>query len=621
MSRKTKSSLAKPIDSSEKKHWMTPHLMFVIVAVVILFLYGRTINYGYTVDDGIFIQKHEHVQQGIKGIPAIFSSGSMEGYNNTRGLQPYRPLTLTTFAIDKEIAGDDPTFGHLVNVLIYLLLALVLIQLLGKLIPSCHPYYILTIALLYFVHPSHIEVVANIKSRDELLAAFFGLLALNSLIDKKVTFSNLKTWVLPFVFFILSLFSKESIITIVPISFCVYVILRKWNMKDSLFQMLPMALASAIFLLIRQIVLPQNVYSESQRLITDSTLFGDLSFSEAWGTRFVFLAEYLRILVWPLPLSWDYSYNQLPVKNLGDPWVILSIAIHAGLLLIAYLLRKKSPLISFGILFYFLAFMVTNNILIIIGANVAERLLLLPSLGYILFLVAAIQLIFSSNIALQKKSTLIAGLGFFVFYCFVSIGHIPVWQSNYTLFKAGAESSPNSSRANIALATVSRELASNASAGKDSVRFYYQEAIKYYNRGLAIYDGDKSWNVYIGMCYLALGDTSNSISSFVKSMQGDSSVKYALHETARLYGARGNFDSSIYFAKKMVGRYPEDVDGYNMLTGAYFGRHSLDSAILFARQAFQRDSTNVDAIRNLVMVNMASGNPELAAYFEKKLRR
>src|SRR4029078_8651082 len=104
-------------------------------------------------------------------------------YDGRKGLQAYRPFTLLSFAVEKDLFGNKPAAAHFINVLIYALLLLVVYKLLTKLFPETSYQLLIMIALLYLVHPVHSEVVASVKSRDELLAGLFGFLALAAFLD------------------------------------------------------------------------------------------------------------------------------------------------------------------------------------------------------------------------------------------------------------------------------------------------------------------------------------------------------------------------------------------------------------------------------------------------------
>jgi tetratricopeptide (TPR) repeat protein len=99
------------------------------------------------------------------------------------------------------------------------------------------------------------------------------------------------------------------------------------------------------------------------------------------------LGRYLGLLVFPVTLSSDYSYHQIPLYgesgNLsGDRLAWASLALVSALLVTAVVLRRRYPFVSWGLLFFFLAILPTSNLLFPIGSIMAERFLYLPSVGF-----------------------------------------------------------------------------------------------------------------------------------------------------------------------------------------------------------------------------------------------
>src|SRR5436190_1766301 len=94
------------------KKVLFPYLVLPLLAII---LYSNTFNYSYTMDDDVYITQHRSVQKGFRGIGEIFSHGSLYGFNQVGGTQPYRPVYLLTFAIEKEIGKNTAASRHIMN--------------------------------------------------------------------------------------------------------------------------------------------------------------------------------------------------------------------------------------------------------------------------------------------------------------------------------------------------------------------------------------------------------------------------------------------------------------------------------------------------------------------------
>ena len=163
---------------SEKKSYRV--LFYAIVCFFFAFLlYANTLNHSYVLDDGGLISDNWVVTKGVQGIPIILKTTYWYGSNIV--LNTYRPLTLVMFAIEWQLSPNNPFLGHFINVLFYAISCLLLFIVLKKYLSSVHIVIPLAITLLFAAHPIHTEVVANIKSRDEIMSFFFLMLTLLSL--------------------------------------------------------------------------------------------------------------------------------------------------------------------------------------------------------------------------------------------------------------------------------------------------------------------------------------------------------------------------------------------------------------------------------------------------------
>ena len=168
--KKSQPSKSKPISK------IFPIVVFILGFV----LYANTLGNGYAFDDSIVITDNQFTQKGFAGIPDLLTKDFFEGlYGKSLELTGgrYRPLSLVSFAIERGIFGDNPLIGHLVNALIYGLCCLFLFHVVARFTSytSSIPY---VTSILFCFHPIHTEVVANIKSRDEILCFLFLMLTI-----------------------------------------------------------------------------------------------------------------------------------------------------------------------------------------------------------------------------------------------------------------------------------------------------------------------------------------------------------------------------------------------------------------------------------------------------------
>lgn len=208
-------------------------------------LYANTIGHSYNMDDNLVTINHRLTSKGITAIPEIFTSPY---YQDDQGYAyEYRPVVLTSFAIEHSLFGESPQVSHFINVLLYAFTGLILFLLLQQLFPDLNTLLSLSVALLFVVHPIHTEVVANIKNRDEILSLMFGMAAFYCAL-KFVRESKWKYSIPISVLYLAGLLSKMSIVPFVLIIPFGLVFFLKPSFKQLITVQLPLILIAMFFI-------------------------------------------------------------------------------------------------------------------------------------------------------------------------------------------------------------------------------------------------------------------------------------------------------------------------------------------------------------------------------------
>ena len=248
-----------------KKDPAVYYAVFTLIIACFVF-YGNTLHLKYAYDDLMVITGNQFTKEGFHGIGDILTTDFFTGFfgkdQNMVSGGRYRPLSLVTFALEYQFFGENPMIGHLVNVLLFSGVCILLLILLRKLAKSRGfkqeqgKWYFsvpFLVCLLFIAHPVHTEVVANIKSRDEILAFLFCLLTLyfsiKFLEDRKVKhalFSNLS--------FFLALLSKENSVTFLLVQPVTLYFFTRNKTQTNLVTVIPLIISTVVFLLIRQTV-------------------------------------------------------------------------------------------------------------------------------------------------------------------------------------------------------------------------------------------------------------------------------------------------------------------------------------------------------------------------------
>jgi len=556
----------------------------IVLVLAVLLLYGNSVNYNFTIDDNVFYVKHQSVQKGISGIPETFTYGSLEKYNGMTGLQPYRPVTLSSFAIQKQLFNNSPAKAHLINVLLYALLVLVLFNVLLKLLPDVHPLVCATIVLLFTVHPVHTEVVASVKSQDELLSVLFALLALSyaTTLIKGETFS-VKYCILSVACYSLALLSKEGVFAMILIFPLVFWLLLSQSIKRSVLYSLPYVAAGLLFLFARHLVLSGQIQNY-QNTIMENVLYGAKGFAQVTATKMEILFHYQRLFFVPWPLSWDYSYNEVPVVDWSSPIAWVSLLLYGAMLIFALMKVKKQPVISFGILFFLIMLAPTANLFFLNGSTVSERFLFFPSLGLIITVVYVATRFLKVDMlnftgAGIKKFNWIFGV-VIISFAFLSFIRSSDWESNFSIYKAGVEHAPNSTRTNLSFGNQLLQKGDSETSRPAKIE-YYTDALKYFKRSTDILPANKDALYGIGLCYASLGDKVKSYESYQRTL--------------------------MY--------YPKHRSALNNLGTAFFGEQKYDSAYMYFKRCYDADSSFPKSSQNLAIYYYTVGDYNHAIQF------
>ena len=562
--------------------------LFIIILMAIAFLVNAaTIRYNYTLDDPFFTKDNPLVREGTASIPEFFKHAAYYGVFKNHDAS-YRPLLLISFAIEKEFAGFNPHLSHLINLIIFCLQIMALYLLLRRIFKQYSAFIPFFIVLLFELHPIHTEVVASIKSRDELLALLFtAMCTLQSF--KYIDTSKMKHLILSGVYFFIALMAKETPITfvaLVPISIYFF---RDVKMNRIITACIPYVAVAAVYMMMRAAF----IESDGQKvviLVNNNALMAATNSSEKLATALFIQLKYLVLLVLPHPLSWDYSFNQIPIIGLGNPKALLSIVVFGGLLAYTAINIKKKDVFAYCIIFYAASVVITSNIFVDIGATMAERFVYTGSLGFCIAVVFLVARLFKAD--LTELSYANSAKVFYVLipiaalYSVKTFARNEVWQSNIALYEDGVITAPESWRTHNLLGV---EYTKKLKDEKDPAvkKELFTKAIENFNKSLEVLPGSPEVWMLKGYAYEFAGNDDSAITNYRVAIRLDASAKAASN-----------------------------------LGGVYLRRQQLDSAIAILLPIVQRDTTQTDVLTNLAAAYGNKGNfPEALKYYGIAMRK
>lgn len=590
----------------------------LILAVLAFLLYAGTLTHEYAQDDDIYTRKNTFVQQGISSFPKLFSQGSLVGFDGTN-VADYRPLVLVSFALEKSLFGNSPKAGHFINIMLYLACSLVLFSLCRKLFRNYPIYLSFLITLLFVAHPIHTEVVANIKSRDELLCFLFGCISLNYGLSYAFN-QKIKLLVISTVCFFSALLCKENGFTYLVLLPLILYFFSDLSIKKIAQLAALFLLVAAINLAIRAAVL-DSLFLTKQLVLMDNSLMAASNYSERLATTFTMLLKAISLLFIPLNLSFDYSYNQFPVVGWTDVSVLLSVVIHLGLTVLAISRLKRKNLFSFVVLFYLISYSLTANVLYLIGSSFAERFLFAPSFAFCVALPFLVAMIFKVDLKSKLSDTPFKMLALIsiviILFGFKTVSRAKVWKNNHTLFESGIESAPNSARVHYAYANEFRETV-EASTDMYVKMEAASKGLSEFKKGLAIYDKDARIYYNMGVIYYNINQLDSAKIVYDKAIRMKPDYAEALNNLGVIYFNEKKYAEAQSFFKKATDSNAQYSDAFANLGACYHNTGDAKSAIPFYKRAVELNPSNSNVLRNLSMAYAAIGDSAMAAYYNQQ---
>ncbi|NDC42906.1 MAG: hypothetical protein EBZ77_15375, partial [Chitinophagia bacterium] len=360
-------------------------LIGLALAGIAVLAYINTLGLGYALDDFTVIKNNSIVTKGISAIPEILSTPYRRGWFITTN-DLYRPLSLVMFATEWQLGGGEPGAGHFMNVLVYAGSVFFLFTFLHRFFEGKRLVAATVATLLFALHPLHTEVVANIKSRDELLCFFFAFASLNVYLNY-MTHGKTQQLLLASLLFFLSFLSKETVISFLFVIPFVFVAYHNSNKTRTIAISISAVVVTILFLALRFAVLRSyNANTTSEVSFIDNFLTKAPNAASGFATEVLILGQYLLQLVVPNPLVCDYCYNSIPYATIGNVWVIASLVAYLALAVtgIYRLVKFRKDPYAFAILFFLSTLALFSNIPFLIGAAKAERFLFFASAGFCL---------------------------------------------------------------------------------------------------------------------------------------------------------------------------------------------------------------------------------------------
>jgi hypothetical protein len=412
----------------------------------------------------------------------------------------YRPGSIIVFSIQWAAGGGDPALFHAVSIALYGALALVVYRLARLVLPTAPAW---ATAALFAVHPVHTEAVASAVNQSELIVALLltGATAVYIAGRRAGPLSWRRSGIL-LGMYAAACFTKEHGVVLPGLLAAAELTVvspgRSWRERMAVTR--PFYLASVAvglgFIALRSAVLQGDlVGSFTAEALAGSTAYGRLL------TMLAVVPEWGRLLLWPAHLQTEYTPQEIvAAMGWGAPQ-LLGLALVALAALGVVVLRRRQPVAGFAILWMAVALVPIHNVLAPTGVILAERTLLLVSVGTALLIGAgAARILTAPSVTAPGRRALAAGFGILILSgAWRTAARYPVWRDHFTAFRFMVIDAPSSYKAHFGYADLLAQRGRNAEAETG-----YRRAIELFPSAPRPYQGLGNLYRRNGLCWGAI---------------------------------------------------------------------------------------------------------------------
>jgi len=575
------------------------------LAAITWLIFSQTLAHQFvTYDDPNYVYQNTNVTAGLSLASVVWAFTRAVGGN-------WHPLTIISHMFDCQMYGLKPAGHHFTNVFLHttavILLFLVLRQMTGTLWHSAF------VSALFAIHPLHVESVAWVSERKDVLSAVFFMLTLGAYIRYIRTLS-LTSYVFVVLLFAAGLMSKPMLVT-VPL---ILLLLDYWPLRRLAAPASPdkpgrqrrvkdHANIWRIFLekipLLFLSIASCAATVLAQRHFIDP--IGHLSLSDRLGNAAVATIVYLRQLVWPSELSVFYPH---PRHNLSLAQVLAAALFLLAISTAAFLYRRKYPYCLTG-WFWFLGMLVPVSGIVQVGAQAhADRYTYLPQIGLYMLVTWFV----ADTVSSRRHHRVLLGT---TMACSIVILMWPAWkQASYwrdgrTLWEHALAVNPQNDTAHISLCDL--DLRENR----------VTDAIFHARKAVEIRPGSVDAHSRLGVALSELGQNEEAKTQFQKALETGQIRPRIHYNLATLLLNSGQLAEAIAEFEKELQIQPDFVEAHNNLGIALASKGDLESALVHFQKAAELDPNLPKVHYNIARILLRESRLDQAvAHLQKELQ-
>jgi tetratricopeptide (TPR) repeat protein len=560
----------------------------LVVLGAALAAYVPTVGHGFAFDDDIVIVRNRHLRS-LAGIPDLLTRTEWAGGGIE--LRQWRPLTALTYAANHALTGLAPWSYHLANVLLHALAALLVLRLGRRW--GLSPGAAGLAALLFAVHPIHVEAVANVVGRKDVLATVL-LLAMALLHEPALRRGGARL-ALPILAYAGAMLSKE--VGVVGVGL---VLLQDLLLPDPP-GLVPRRRRVALYAgYAAALVAYLAAYSAVAGLGAPPAIpFVDNPAAHGPGairvlTAIAVIGKGLLLQLLPAGQSPDWSFDAIPlVRSPLDPRLLAAATILLACTAAAIALRRRAPVFSLALGWYLVTLLPASNLLFPVGTLFGERLLYAPSVAFAILAGIGLAALLRP---VPRRIQVVATAAVAITLAGTTVRYSAAWADEAALFRLAASNAPRSAKVHHKLAEV---LLRDGRAA---------EALPEIRRAIGILPGDARAEALHADVLRALGQTEDARAALLRALAADPRSADALYGMGRLARDAGRLDEAAGYWRRAIEADPRHAAALADLASYHLVRGETGLALALSERAVAANDAQANAWYNLGMIRRAGGD-------------
>ena len=561
----------------------------IALIALVWIVFGQTLNHRFVnFDDGSYVYRNSQVLRGIsiEGIKWAFTHPVAANWH---------PLTIISHMLDCQWFGVSPAGHHFTNVVLHtvaaLLLFFVFVNMTGKLWQSAF------VAAVFAVHPLHVESVAWVSERKDVLSAVFFMLTVIAYVHY-VRRPSIVRYLLVVVSLALGLMAKPMLVT-APF---VLLLLDYWPLgrgqitedrrRRAKFGHLSSVVSPLILEKIPLFIL--SAAASAAALMTQArsiNLIKHISISSRIGNAFVSLMTYVKQTILPRNLAVFYPYPD----NISGWKVVAAIAGVVVITSAAIIVRRNRPYFLVGWL-WFVGMLVPVIGIVQVGVQAhADRYNYLPQIGLCLIIAwAAADL--SQSWRFQRAGVATCGVAVVLGLAWAARIQTSYWLDSESLWKRALVAAPDNETA--------REHLADAFLDKSRV----EEAIEHAQAAVQLSPESADAHGVLGAALGRSGRLDDAITHLQAALQLNPRLRQAHFNLGNIFMQRGDMAQAVTHFESEVALYPAFAEGHNNLGNALLRTGRTTEALEHLRKALSLNPRYAQAHNNVAIALSQTGD-------------